>query len=128
MDEEERIKAEKMKKMAEKLAVTKIDVNDSNFEKDVMERSKNIPVVVDFWSQMCPPCLILGPILEKLAEEYKGRFILAKANVEEARSTAISYGVMSIPSVKMFKSGKVFDEFIGALPEQIVKEWLDKNL
>ncbi len=105
-----------------------IDVNDNNFEKEVVEKSKQTPIVVDFWSQTCPPCLMLGPILEKLAKEYEGKFILAKANVDQARQKAQQYRVSSIPSVKMIKNGEVIDEFIGALPEEQVKDWLDKNL
>jgi putative thioredoxin len=105
-----------------------ININDNNFEKEVVEKSKQTPVVVDFWSQMCPPCLIIKPILEKLAKEYEGKFILAKANVDQARQKAQNYMVSSIPSVKMFKNGDIIDEFIGALPEEQIKGWLDKNL
>lgn len=105
-----------------------IEINDENFKKEVLEKSKKIPVVIDFWAEWCQPCLTLKPILEKLAEEYKGRFILAKANVDETRQLAQIYSVMSIPVVKMFKDGKIADEFIGAMPEDMVKAWLDKNL
>lgn len=105
-----------------------IDVNDNNFEKEVLEKSKEIPVVVDFWAQWCSPCLILKPILEKLAKEYEGKFILAKANVDEVKSNAQKYEVRGIPSVKMFKNGEIIDEFTGSLPEESIKQWLDKNL
>ena len=132
MKEEDNIKQEKLKKFMNRLENGKIqtvlDVSDNDFQKKIIEKSETIPVVVDFWSQQCPPCLMLGPVLEKLANEYNGRFILAKANVDVARLTAISYGVMSIPSVKLFKSGKIVDEFVGALPEKTVKQWLDNNL
>jgi putative thioredoxin len=74
------------------------------------------------------PCLMLSPILEKLAKEYNGKFILAKLNVDENRITSQKYGIMSIPSVKLFKNGKVVDEFVGALPEPSVREWLNKNI
>lgn len=107
---------------------TETEVNDDCFEKEVIEKSKEIPVVVDFWAAWCMPCRMLGPVLEKLAKESDGKFILAKADVDETRAAATDYGVMSIPSVKMFKDGKVVDEFIGALPEPEVKKWLDKNL
>jgi intein/homing endonuclease len=76
----------------------------------------------------CMPCLMLSPILEKLAKEYNGKFILAKLNVDENRITSQKYGIMSIPSVKLFKNGKVVDEFLGALPEPSVREWLNKNI
>lgn len=105
-----------------------IKIDDNDFQEKVIEQSRNIPVVVDFFSEWCPPCKILAPILERLAQEYNGKFILAKANVDEVGATAAKYGVRSIPSVKMFKEGKVVDEFVGAMPESAVKEWLDKNL
>ncbi len=107
---------------------TEIEINDDNFQEKVIEQSKVVPVVIDFFSDWCPPCKMLGPILERLAREYNGKFILAKANVDEAGATAANYGVRSIPSVKMIKEGKIVDEFVGAMPESAVKEWLDKNL
>ena len=105
-----------------------IEVNDENFEKEVIKKSKKIPVVVDFWAPWCFPCGILSPILEKLTEEYNGKFILAKANVDETRNYAIKYGVSSIPNVKFFENEEIKDEFIGVIPEERIKEWLDKNL
>ena len=107
---------------------TKIEVNDNDFNEKVIEQSKKIPVVVDFWATWCMPCVMLGPILEKLAKEYEGKFVLAKLNIDEARQTGQKYGIMSIPCVKMFRDGKIVDEFVGALPEQSVKAWLDKIL
>jgi putative thioredoxin len=107
---------------------TEIEVNDENFQEKVIEQSKKVPVVVDFWASWCTPCLMLSPILEKLAKEYNGKFILAKANVDETRTYAQEYMVMSIPNVKLFKNGKVVDEFVGALPESSVRKWLDKNI
>lgn len=105
-----------------------IDVNDDNFEKEVIEESKKVPVVVDFWADWCMPCQMLKPVLEELAEEYKGKFVLAKLNVDENQRTSSKYGVSGIPAVKMFKNGKIISEFIGALPEQVVRQWLDKNI
>jgi thioredoxin len=106
----------------------KINVDDSSFNKEVIEKSKEVPVVVDFWATWCMPCLMLGPVIEKLAQEYDGKFILAKLNVDEARATSQMYSVMSIPTVKMFKDGKVVDEFIGSLPAPQIRSWLDKNI
>ena len=105
-----------------------IDASDANFEKEVVEKSREIPVVVDFWASWCMPCNVLKPVLEKLAAEYEGKFLLAKLNVDENPVTSSKFGASSIPDVRMFKDGKVVDGFVGALPEETVKKWLDKNL
>jgi len=132
MDEIEKIRKKKIEELIRKVEEdkmkTKIEVNDNSFNEMVIEQSKKVPIVVDFWATWCGPCLMLSPALEKFAEEYKGKFILAKVNVDEARTAAQKYGIMSIPNVKMFKDGEVVDEFIGALPELLVKNWIDKNL
>ncbi|HDI10484.1 MAG TPA: thioredoxin [Euryarchaeota archaeon] len=108
--------------------LVKVEVNDGNFEEEVIERSKDIPVVVDFWAEWCMPCLALAPVLEKLAKEYNGRFVLAKLNVDRNPQTASRYGIMSIPTVIMFKNGKPVDSFVGVMPEPMIREWLDRNL
>jgi len=105
-----------------------INVTDKNFKEKVIEKSEEIPVVVDFWSEWCPPCNILGPILEKIAEEQKEKFILAKANTEQTLENSRKYGIESIPNIKMFKNGKLVNGFIGAIPESDVREWFNKNL
>ena len=133
MDNElEEIKKKKLEEMMKRMQgdkmQTKIDVYDNDFEKEVIERSKEIPVVVDYWASWCMPCRILGPVLEKLANEYKGKFLLAKIDVQNNPIISQRYSIMSIPSVKMFKNGKVVDEFLGALPEVQVRNWLNKNI
>jgi len=105
-----------------------IDVSDAEFEDKVIRQSEKVPVVVDFWAPWCAPCNILGPVLKKLADEYKSRFILAKFNVSDNQRKAGEYGVMGIPAVKMIRNGEVVAEFTGARPETEVRQWLDDNL
>jgi len=105
-----------------------IELSESNFEKEVIEKSKIIPVLVDFWAPWCGPCQMLGPVLEKLEGSYTGRFILAKINVDDNGNIAGKYSIMSIPNVKLFKDGKVVDEFVGTKPEPSIKAFLDKNV
>jgi len=105
-----------------------MEVDDSNFHKKVIEASKKVPIVVDFWAVWCGPCHMLSSTISKLANEYKGKFILAKLNVDKNTRTAKEYNIMSIPNVKMFKNGKIVDEFVGVIPEFEIRKWLNKNL
>ena len=100
------------------------DVN--NFEIEVLQQSKTTPVVVDFWAEWCGPCKVIGPILEKYALNSEGRWILAKINTETYPEIAAQYNIRSIPNIKLFVDGKVVDEFMGALPEPQIAEWLNK--
>lgn len=105
-----------------------METTSKDFQKDVIEASKKIPVLVDFWAVWCQPCLLLGPVLEKLAKEAAGRWRLVKVNTDEQQQLAMEYQIRSIPAVKLFYEGKPIAEFIGALPEVEVRRWLETNL
>ena len=111
-----------------KIEANKMNYEVQDFQKDVIERSKKIPVLVDFWAEWCGPCKILGPILERLAEKYKDKWALAKLDTDSNQEIAMEYGIRGIPNVKLFADGKVIDEFTGALPENMVEQWLKKAI
>lgn len=103
-----------------------ITLTDENFAKEVLE--SNLPVLVDCWAVWCGPCRMVAPVVEALATEYQGRAKVAKLDVDSAQKTAMDYGIRSIPTLLIFKGGKVADQVIGAVPKKQIVEKLDAVL
>jgi thioredoxin 1 len=103
-----------------------IKVDDTNFEKEVLE--SGIPVLVDFWAEWCGPCRMIAPLIDELAGEYEGKVKVCKLNVEEGAQTASTYGVMNIPTLIIFKGGKVADKMVGLLPKNDIAAKLDRQI
>jgi len=99
-------------------------VTDASFESDVLKSAE--PVVVDFWAEWCGPCKMIGPHLEALSDELRGRVKIVKLNVDENQQTAIRYGVRSIPTLIMFKGGEAVDMKVGAGPKSDLQKWIEK--
>ena len=101
-------------------------VSDASFESDVLKASQ--PVVVDFWAEWCGPCRMIGPTIEELAGEYQGKIRVGKLNVDENPNTAAKYGIMSIPTLMMFKDGEIASRQVGAAPKQKLQQWISSGV
>ncbi|MFC1569601.1 thioredoxin [bacterium] len=98
-------------------------LSDENFKEEVLE--SDVPVLVDFWATWCGPCRMVGPIIEEIAEEYAGKAKIGKVNTEDNANLAGEYGVISIPTMLIFKNGKPVDQIIGAVPKEAIKKKID---
>ncbi len=104
------------------------DVTADDFVAIVLDGSRSRPVLVDFWAAWCNPCRMLTPVLERLVDEFQGDLILAKVDTEDQRELAAQFGIRSLPTVRLFKDGQPVDEFMGALPEQEIRAFLDRHI
>lgn len=103
-----------------------IHVNDSNFKETVLDSDKT--VLVDFWAEWCMPCHMVAPVVEEIAKEHDGNLKVCKLNVDEGRDTAGTYGIMSIPTLALFKNGNMVEVMVGALPKESILEKIKPHL
>ncbi|MBA7598920.1 Thiol-disulfide oxidoreductase ResA [subsurface metagenome] len=130
MDELDEIRKRKLKELEERYLGKKevidkpIQITDQTFEDTIR---KYPVVVVDFWGQWCPPCHIIAPIIEELANDYSGKVVFSKLNVDKNQMIAAKYGIMAVPTLLIFKNGKLMDQVTGALPRQYLEQRI-KNI
>jgi putative thioredoxin len=118
----------KIKESAMNQSPSVFDATTDNFATEVLEKSRRTLVVVDFWAEWCAPCQVLMPLLQQLAEDYQGKFILAKVNTDTQQELAAQWGIRSLPTVKLFKDAVVVDEFLGAQPESVIRDIIEQYL
>ncbi len=106
--------------------MSEVMVTDQNFKKEVLEAE--IPVFVDFWAPWCGPCQMIGPVISEIAKELEGKVKVCKLNVDENSKIAGEYGIMSIPTMKLFKNGKIIEELVGMQPKEIISEKIIKAI
>jgi thioredoxin 1 len=104
----------------------KLEFTDENFQTDVV--GSNVPVLVDFWAPWCGPCRMVDPVVEEIAGEYAGKLKVGKLNTDDNRETAAKYGIMSIPTIMIFKGGEVKARIVGAQPKRAIVEKIDEVL
>lgn len=105
-----------------------VDVTDAEFEQKVIERSKTVPVVVDFWAPWCGPCKMIGPIVEEIAEEYADKAKICKLNTDDARDSAMEFGISAIPTIILFKGGQVQKKWVGLTSKKDLAAAIDEQL
>ncbi|MBI3111823.1 MAG: thioredoxin [Ignavibacteriales bacterium] len=103
-----------------------VEVTDSNFQNEVLNSAT--PVLIDFWAEWCGPCKMVAPVVEELAKEYDGKLKVGKVDVDSNQQVAIQFGIRSIPTLLIFKQGKVVDQLVGAVPKRMLVEKITKHL
>ncbi len=103
-----------------------LTLTEENFDKEVLQ--SDVPVLVDFWATWCAPCRMIAPVIDALAEEYKGKLKVGKVNVDENSQLAIRYGIRAIPTLLLFKEGKVVEQMVGVQPKDTIKSIIDRHL
>ncbi|MGA3243531.1 MAG: thioredoxin [Bacteroidota bacterium] len=103
-----------------------IEVTDANFQKEVLE--SQTPVLVDFWAEWCGPCKMIAPVVEQLAKDFDGKLKVGKVDVDSNQQTSMAFGIRSIPTLLIFKNGKVVDQIVGAVPKQALADKVTKHL
>ncbi|AEF17486.1 MULTISPECIES: thioredoxin [Thermoanaerobacterium] len=106
--------------------MAEVKITKDNFQEEVV--NSNIPVLVDFWAEWCGPCRMVSPIIEELAEDYEGKVKVGKINVDEENELAMQFRIMSIPTIGLFKGGKMVDKIIGARPKSDFEDFINRNL